>query len=83
MRKSEASERSVATHSSAGTEIDAQQPINDELSLNKVWWLLEIIPTSYTYQDGSGRWHNKWGYVASSFYFVFCFRLSVLTLDGG
>lgn len=66
LRASEESGRSIATHSSAGTEIDAQQPIDDELSKNKWWWLLEIIPMSYTYQDGSGRWHHKWGYVLVS-----------------
>ncbi|KAI0702283.1 hypothetical protein BC835DRAFT_1263977 [Cytidiella melzeri] len=47
---------------STGTDIDAVQPINDELKLNPAWWLLEVIPTSYTYQDGKGFWHTKWGF---------------------
>lgn len=40
---------------------DALQPIHDELQLDKFWWLLEIIPTEYSWQDGAGLWHNKWG----------------------
>ncbi|KAI0086458.1 hypothetical protein BDY19DRAFT_344031 [Irpex rosettiformis] len=55
------SEDSTGTHTSAGTTLDAIQPIDDELARNKLWWLLEIVPTSYTYQDGRGVWHTKWG----------------------
>ncbi|KAI0801922.1 hypothetical protein BC629DRAFT_153777 [Irpex lacteus] len=55
------SEDSGATHSSTGTEIDAMQAIDDELVQNKWWWILEVVPTSYTYQDGRGEWHTKWG----------------------
>lgn len=40
---------------------DALQPIHDELQLNKAWWLLEIVPTDYSWQDGKGVWHTKWG----------------------
>jgi hypothetical protein len=66
-RRSEESEASVATQSSTGTEIDAMQPIDDELTKDKLWWILEILPTNYTWQDGQGRWHSKWGYVLSCF----------------
>ncbi|EMD39907.1 hypothetical protein CERSUDRAFT_81231 [Gelatoporia subvermispora B] len=40
--------------------IDALQPIHDELKEDILWWLLEIIPTSYTWQDASGKWHTTW-----------------------
>ncbi|KAF7792614.1 hypothetical protein EIP86_003711 [Pleurotus ostreatoroseus] len=40
---------------------DALQPIHDELQLDKWWWMLEIVPTEYSWQDGAGKWHNKWG----------------------
>ena len=38
---------------------DAVQPITDQLwKLWKMplWWILEIIPTSYTYQNAKGKW---------------------------
>ncbi|TCD70154.1 hypothetical protein EIP91_004624 [Steccherinum ochraceum] len=47
--------------SNALTEVDAVQPIHDELQLKWAWWLLEIIPMKYSYQDGKGRWHTKFG----------------------
>ena len=46
-------------------DVDALQPIHDELQLTKSWWLLEIIPLSYQYQDPSGKWVTKWWYVFS------------------
>ncbi|KAI0345858.1 hypothetical protein BDW22DRAFT_1405674 [Trametopsis cervina] len=61
VRRSEESDTSMATNSSAGTAEDALEPINDELTKNRWWWILEIVPTSYTYQDGKGVWHTKWG----------------------
>lgn len=45
---------------SATSRVDALEPIHDELVLDKWWWLLEIVPTNYTWQDGSGQWHSKW-----------------------
>ncbi|EMD39825.1 hypothetical protein CERSUDRAFT_81159 [Gelatoporia subvermispora B] len=45
---------------SGNSENDALQPIHDELKEDILWWLLEIIPTSYTWQDTSGKWHTTW-----------------------
>ena len=42
---------------------DALQPLHDQLKLLPVWWLLEIIPLDYSWQDGAGRWHTTWGCV--------------------
>ncbi|KAI0333677.1 hypothetical protein GY45DRAFT_1244065 [Cubamyces sp. BRFM 1775] len=39
---------------------DALTPIHDQLQITKSWWLLEIIPTSCTYQDAAGNWKTKW-----------------------
>ena len=64
------SEDSTATNSSSGSSVDAMQPIDDELAKNKWWWLLEIIPTSYSYQDGRGEWHTKWECVSFSSFVV-------------
>jgi hypothetical protein len=41
------------------TPIDAQdavQPITDELWKRPLWWILEIFPTSYWYQNARDRW---------------------------
>ncbi|KAH0831959.1 hypothetical protein J3R83DRAFT_12847 [Lanmaoa asiatica] len=39
---------------------DAIAPLFDELEINKLWWLLEIVPSSNAWQDANGVWHNKW-----------------------
>jgi hypothetical protein len=44
---------------------DATQPLYDQLKLNALWWILEIIPTQYSYQDGEGKWYCKWRYNSS------------------
>lgn len=41
---------------------DAIAPSFDQLNINKFWWLLEFIPSSYTWQDHNGVWHSKWRY---------------------
>ncbi|KAF5377977.1 hypothetical protein D9615_006665 [Tricholomella constricta] len=41
---------------------DALQPIHDELKKNVLWWLLEIIPLSYSWQDKDGVWHREFGF---------------------
>lgn len=35
---------------------DALQPITDPLWKMPLWWILEILPTSYTYQNAQDRW---------------------------
>ncbi|KAK0187751.1 hypothetical protein F5146DRAFT_934699 [Armillaria mellea] len=40
-------------------EVDAQQPIHDRLQDTKIWWLLEIIPLRYSWQDAQGMWHSE------------------------
>jgi len=35
---------------------DAIQPITDQLWKNPLWWILEIFPTSYTYQNAQDEW---------------------------
>ncbi|KAF9560892.1 hypothetical protein CPC08DRAFT_459719 [Agrocybe pediades] len=41
---------------------DALEPIHDELKANPLWWLLEIVPTKYSWQDANGVWHGKWSF---------------------
>jgi hypothetical protein len=35
---------------------DAIQPITNELFKNPLWWILEIIPTSNSFQNMHGKW---------------------------
>ncbi|KAH9480717.1 hypothetical protein JR316_0007317 [Psilocybe cubensis] len=42
--------------------VDAVQPIHDELKSNPLWWLLEIIPLQYSWQDAKGVWHRSWSF---------------------
>jgi len=44
----------------AGTDVDALMPIYDQLVINKAWWILEVLPMVYSYQDADGRWHREW-----------------------
>ncbi|KAF9242615.1 hypothetical protein BU15DRAFT_43880 [Melanogaster broomeanus] len=37
---------------------DALAPLYDELQINKMWWVLEIAPFSYAWQDTNGVWHT-------------------------
>lgn len=40
---------------------DAVQPIHDRLKEQPFWWLLEIIPTNFTYQSVvTNQWVSKW-----------------------
>lgn len=34
---------------------DALQPITDELFKNPLWWILEILPTSHTFQNTQSK----------------------------
>ncbi|KAG1748599.1 hypothetical protein EDB19DRAFT_1682574 [Suillus lakei] len=39
---------------------NALAPLFDELQLQKAWWLLEILPLPFAWQDAHGKWHKKW-----------------------
>ncbi|THH01914.1 hypothetical protein EW026_g871 [Hermanssonia centrifuga] len=64
-------EEDIASESIDSDEVDAIQPIHDELQLNKWWWLLEILPTCYSWQDGKGKIHRKWESVCYHIYLDF------------
>lgn len=40
---------------------DVTQALHDDLKTMSLWWILEVLPTQYAYQDGNGVWHQKWG----------------------
>ncbi|GJE99327.1 DUF2235 domain-containing protein [Phanerochaete sordida] len=56
---SEASDASTDSARAAAVR-DACAPLYDQLVADRRWWLLEVIPTNYCYQDGRGVWHNRW-----------------------
>jgi hypothetical protein len=42
-------------------KLDAIQPIHDELQMDRQWWLLELIPLHYMFQDAQGVWRTTYG----------------------
>ncbi|KAF9817319.1 hypothetical protein IEO21_03579 [Rhodonia placenta] len=34
-------------------------PLHDQLWMAPLWWVLEILPTSYNWQEHNGRWHTS------------------------
>lgn len=40
--------------------LDCMQPTHDQLVASPVWWLLEIIPLPFSWQDKKCVWHKKW-----------------------
>ncbi|KAF8955953.1 hypothetical protein BDZ97DRAFT_1764234 [Flammula alnicola] len=40
---------------------DALEPLHDELKLNRLWWILEVLPMQFSWQDAKGVWRRKWG----------------------
>jgi len=40
-------------------DIDAVQPLHDQLVLDKFWWIVEVLPLLYHWQDADGRWHKQ------------------------
>ncbi|EJF63499.1 hypothetical protein DICSQDRAFT_154002 [Dichomitus squalens LYAD-421 SS1] len=43
-----------------GVDVDALQPLHDQLTADPAWWLLEIIPLPYTITDATGKTSTKW-----------------------
>ncbi|KDQ62836.1 hypothetical protein JAAARDRAFT_66375 [Jaapia argillacea MUCL 33604] len=59
------SERVEATAAERDQEFNvtnAVQPIHDQLTWrgNVAWWILEVLPTPYRWQDKAGVWHKTW-----------------------
>ncbi|KAF9465244.1 hypothetical protein BDZ94DRAFT_1234674 [Collybia nuda] len=43
-------------------EGDALEPVHDPLKQNVLWWILEIIPLFYFWQDEDGAWHREFSF---------------------
>jgi len=42
-------------------EEDVLADIHDELKSQPLWWLLELVPMKFTWQEADGTWKSKWG----------------------
>lgn len=54
-------------------QADCVDPIHDELKLSPMWWLLEMLPMPYSWQDADGVWQKKWRLVplpSSPFFWI-------------
>lgn len=52
---------------SLDAKADAVQPTHDAFKSSPAWWLLEIVPISYPWQQPSGKWKNTWWCVQKSY----------------
>ena len=52
--------QSVPIPESYPERADTIAPLFDQLEINKLWWLLEIMPSSNAWQDSKGVWHTQW-----------------------
>ena len=43
-----------------GDAQDAVLEITDKLTKSSLWWILEILPMSYTYCNVKGKWVTTW-----------------------
>lgn len=48
-----------SVNSIAQDDQDALSPIHDQLKLDPLWWILEIVPLTFTWQDNAGAWHRN------------------------
>jgi uncharacterized protein (DUF2235 family) len=42
--------------------VDAVQKIGDQLKRNRFWWILEIVPTHYMWQNEKDEWVGGWSF---------------------
>ena len=38
---------------------DILSPVNDQLVLSKIWWLLEVLPMRQPHQKEDGTWERR------------------------
>ena len=44
-------------------DIDCLQHINDELVIDKWWWMVEMMLLQFKWRNAEGVWSSKYGYV--------------------
>ena len=45
---------------------DVLAAIHDQLNAKPLWWILELMPMKFTWQEPDGTWESKWGYVLTN-----------------
>lgn len=61
--KSSAAQPEPSSQDQTTDKVDATMPEIDELTqmpLAALWWILEIIPFPFSWQDEQGQWHTRW-----------------------
>jgi hypothetical protein len=49
------------THTPSDLDVvDAMAPVHDSLKEHPIWWILELLPLSHTWQDDRGVWRRQW-----------------------
>ncbi|THU90978.1 hypothetical protein K435DRAFT_759709 [Dendrothele bispora CBS 962.96] len=43
-------------------QLDATMPLHDALVSQKLWWILEVLPLKYQWQDAEGKWQSSWAW---------------------
>jgi len=43
-------------------EQDVLTDTHDQLKAQPMWWILELMPMKFTWQEADGTWKSKWGY---------------------
>ena len=43
-------------------EQDILAPIHDQLNAKPLWWILELLPMKFEWQEADGSWKSKWRY---------------------
>ena len=49
-------------------EQDVLTDIHDQLKIQPLWWLLEILPMKFEWQEADGTWKSKLGYAVMKFH---------------
>jgi len=45
---------------------DVLTDIHDQLKSRPIWWILELMPMKFTWQEADGTWKSKWGYAPTN-----------------
>lgn len=47
-------------------EQDDLAPIHDRLRTKPLWWILELMPMKFDWQNPDGTWKSEWGYALAN-----------------
>ena len=64
-------------------EQDALAPAHDQLRAQPLWWILEILPMKFVWQEADGTWKSKLGYALTNTTFSQSNKLSPTCVKTG